>query len=88
MAFQNFSERSKTRFGVPQGSILGPLIFNIYVSDLQSKVDGQCFQYADDTTLLHHSSPQDLQRCAHMVNRDIEKLIDYSQNSNLALNSN
>ena len=33
-------------FGVPQGSILGSVNFELYVADLC-----QCFQYADDTTL-------------------------------------
>ena len=54
------SETATVKFGVPQGSILGPVIFNLYVADLQDALNCPCYQYADDTTFYRHSKPMQL----------------------------
>ena len=46
-----YSDPGKLNCGVPQGSILGPLIFLIYVNDMPQSVDCDLFLYADDTCL-------------------------------------
>ena len=47
-----FSERPRIEHGVPQGSILGPLLFNIDLIDLLFECEeSNIASYADDTTL-------------------------------------
>ena len=59
------SDMATVEFGVPQGSILGPVIFNLYVADLQSELQCDCYQYADDTTFYIHSKPCDIDFSAY-----------------------
>ena len=60
------SESVNVRLGVPQGSILGPRLFILYVSELQDHLPSSIgsFQYADDTTIYSSCPAPELQRCA------------------------
>ena len=41
---------------MPQGSILGPLHFSIYINDMPQAVDGETLLYGDDTCLVFQHS--------------------------------
>ena len=48
----NESEWSDVVSGVPQGSVLGPILFNMYVSDMPSIVNSPIVQFADDVKMF------------------------------------
>ncbi len=50
------SEQKSITVGVPQGSILGPLLFTLYVNNFPDYVDNTVDMYADDSTLQAHAN--------------------------------
>ena len=79
-----------TNFGVPQGSILGLVLFNLYVADLADELGTvcNCHQYADDTTIYNSVKPKDFQLGVEQMNNSLTNLTRWSDESKLALNNN
>ena len=67
-----YSEKSCVRSGVPQGTVLGPLCFLLFVNDITSKIK----LFADDTLLygLVHNSDD-----AISLLSDLDKLVDWAK---------
>ena len=66
------SEWRKIMSGIPQGSVLGPLLFLIYINDLPDGINSLCKIFADDTSLF--SKVSDIRKSASNLNDDLEKI--------------
>jgi hypothetical protein len=58
--------------GLPQGSVLAPILFNLYMSDLPSTTDAKVFHYADDIAMTYQAKTFD--ECENNLEADIELL--------------
>ena len=69
--------------GVPQGSVLGPILFMVYINDLEEGVTGNILKFADDTKLFTKTKEigdkQNLQD-------DIDKLVKWSEKWQMLFN--
>ena len=84
-----YANRSKTgilTFGVPQGSILGPIIFNLNSNDLQDTLNSGALQCADDTTTYVSAKPKDLELAVIGTQSSLNNLDQWAYENNLTTN--
>ena len=79
-----FSSYKPCEVGVPQGSILGPLIFLIFINDLSYSLTSDIEQYADDTTVSESDSS--LQVISDNLTQSCEKISSWMNQNQLKLN--
>ena len=83
---QYYSEWEPIRYGVPQGSILGPLFFILYINDLPKTMatSANPVLFADDTSMI--ITNPDLTEFTNSINTNIIKLNRWFKSNSLSLN--
>ena len=69
--------------GVPQGSILGPLLFLLYVNDMSQAVSCNLLLYADDSCLVFEG--KDIDKIETTLNKDLNSLCDWFVDNKLSI---
>ncbi|CAH2109119.1 unnamed protein product [Euphydryas editha] len=73
--------------GVPQGSVLGPLIFSLYTADVIKQIQHSCYHmYADDIQVYASFSPDNMTEVISKLNEDLARISEWSEANALVLN--
>jgi len=80
---KTFSEPGNLLCGVPQGSILGPLLFLLYINDMPQAIDCELLLYADDTCLIFQH--KDIHEIEIVLNRNFSILCDWFVDNKLSI---
>ena len=82
-----FSGSQPVVSGVPQGSVLGPLLFILFTADMWNGLENKVVAYADDTSLYAEiKSPAERVSVADSLNRDLRKIQSWCVTWGMKLN--
>ena len=70
------SKWSKIRAGIPQGSVLGPLLFLVYINDLVDNISSDAKLFADDTSLFTVVYDENI--ATEQLNRDLKIIVEWA----------
>jgi len=74
------SQTKSLHAGVPQGSVLGPLLFLVYINDLPENIENTAYLFADDTSIFNTIKPYGAQSAVNSLNDDLQEIHSWAKN--------
>lgn len=81
-----FSNWCKLSAGVPQGGVLSPLLFSIFINTVTYLISSHFHLYADDLQLYRHFNVEDLVSAFDAINTDLDNIHSWAKSFGLVLN--
>ena len=79
-----FSSWKDVTSGVPQGSVLGPILFLVFINDIDCSLSSCISKFADDTKLYRNVNDD---KDASLLQRDLDRLVTWSQTWQMSFNA-
>ena len=81
------SDIKSLKAGVPQGSVLGPLLFLIYINDISNDLSNGVFLFADDSSLFCPIINGSAAAAVHKINSDLDKINHWARQWLVTINA-
>ncbi|XP_045452327.1 uncharacterized protein LOC123661409 [Melitaea cinxia] len=82
----SFSNWSAVRAGVPQGGVLSPLLFSIFINSISKVISSLYHLYADDLQIYTHCTIEELPQTVSIINDDLLRVANWSKSFGLTVN--
>ena len=82
----SYSSLGKIKIGISQGSILGPMLFNIFINDLfQMDLESEICNFADDNTI--YARTNNLEEVINNLENDLSSMLQWFTENGMVANT-